>query len=84
MSCLCAFEFVRCVRGVSDCGCVHVLVSGGACVDMCECVCLGVWVSGCECGYVTGFPLVGFSMGGPGAPPPAPPSKVFVEGGPLN
>ena len=52
MSCLCAFEFVRCVRGVSDCGCVHVLVSGGACVDMCECVCLGVWVSGCECGYV--------------------------------
>ena len=35
--CLCVFEFVRCVRGVSDCGCVHVLVSG---------------VSGCECGYV--------------------------------
>ena len=52
VSCLCAFEFVRCVRGVFDCGCVHVLVSGGACVDMCECVCLGVWVSGCECGYV--------------------------------
>ena len=44
--CLCAFEFVRCVRGVFDCGCVHVLVSGGACVDMCECVfgCMGEWV----------------------------------------